>query len=181
MVTFSHPHASSAQFPTPPKLKTRHSMRSRPLAVLALCSLAAAQENDTMQAVPVTVNMTTLAHHVGEAAVGLSCGAVGAWILRKVQGAVVTLTVLGSIGTIAALHLKWVSVDQVRVIAIAMSKLFSVKLQQALGAADLDEDGELTLEDSRIAYSRVAPVVRRHAALSSGAIGGFAAVYGAMR
>ena len=47
--------------------------------------------------------------------------------------------------------------------------------------ADVDEDGELTLEDSKLAYSRVAPQVRRHPALAVGMVGGFLAGYGVTR
>lgn len=88
---------------------------------------------------------------------------------------------MGGIGTIAALHLKWVNVEQVKLIAVAVMNSVQNKLQDAAGAADLDEDGELTIEDSRVAYSKVAPLIRKHAALSTGVVGGFAIVYGSMR
>ena len=39
----------------------------------------------------------------------------------------------------------------------------------------------VTLEDSQIAYSRVAPVVRRHTAMTGGAIVGFVSSYSALR
>eukprot|EP00322_Chrysochromulina_rotalis_P025377 CAMPEP_0115866542 /NCGR_PEP_ID=MMETSP0287-20121206/20303_1 /TAXON_ID=412157 /ORGANISM="Chrysochromulina rotalis, Strain UIO044" /LENGTH=158 /DNA_ID=CAMNT_0003321113 /DNA_START=40 /DNA_END=516 /DNA_ORIENTATION=- len=155
--------------------------RSALLMICAVCCTRAQQNATTVEIPPVNINVTNLAHHVGEAAVGLSCGAIGAWILRKAQGAVVTLGLLGSIGTIAALHLKWVSVDQVQAVSLVLTRFFSQKLREVVGFVDLDEDGELTLEDSRIAYSRVAPLVRRHPALSGGAVGGFAAVLGALR
>jgi len=160
--------------------------------LLAVVSLAAADElseeprtasRPAVAADPLSaiLNMTMVAHQAGEAAVGLSCGAISAWLMRKVQGAVLTLTIMGSIATAAALHVKWLSVEQVQVIGLTILRFLSGKLQQASRAADLDEDGELTVEDSRIFYSRVAPLIRRHAALSTGVVGGFAVVYGAMR
>ena len=42
---------------------------------------------------------------------------------------------------------------------------------------DLDEDGQITIDDGQQAYARVAPVVRRHTALACGALGGFFAAY----
>jgi hypothetical protein len=160
--------------------------------LLAVVSLAAADDlseepriasRPAVAADPLSaiLNMTMVAHQAGEAAVGLSCGAISAWLMRKVQGAVLTLTIMGSIATAAALHVKWLNVEQVQVIGLTILRFLSGKLQQASRAADLDEDGELTAEDSRIFYSRVAPLIRRHAALSTGVVGGFAVVYGAMR
>ena len=55
------------------------------------------------------------------------------------------------------------------------------KLSWLAGQADLDGDGEVTLEDSQIAYSRVAPMVRRHTALSAGMVGGFVVAFSALR
>ena len=59
------------------------------------------------------VNLTVLRHHAGEAAVGASAGAIAAWIAHRLQGAAMFLTIIGGVGTAAALHLKWVSPEQV--------------------------------------------------------------------
>ena len=37
------------------------------------------------------------------------------------------------------------------------------------------------MDDSQIAYSRVAPMVRRHTALSAGMVGGFVVAFSALR
>ena len=130
---------------------------------------------------PLPIDMTLVAHHAGEAAVGLSCGAVTAWILRKLQSTLLTVGILGGVGAVAAVHLNWVSVEQVRMITIAISRFVTASVQQLIQRADMDDDGELTIEDSRIAYSRISPLVRKHTAFSGGAVGGFAAVMGVMR
>ena len=44
--------------------------------------------------------------------------------------------------------------------------------------ADLDGDGELTLEDSKLASSKVTPFVKRRPILSGGFATGFALGYG---
>lgn len=44
-------------------------------------------------------------------------------------------------------------------------------------AADLDGDGEITLEDSKLGMSRMAPYVRRHPGLTGGFAGGFLLAY----
>lgn len=55
----------------------------------------------------------SLRHHGGEVAVGLSCGALAAWIVRKVQSVAVTIVIFMSVGTAAALHLGWTTPVQV--------------------------------------------------------------------
>ena len=47
------------------------------------------------------------------------------------------------------------------------------QLAQLVRHMELDEDGEVTLEDSRIAYAQAAPHVRKHTVLAAGAVGGF--------
>ena len=59
------------------------------------------------------LNLTVLRHHAGEAAVGASAGAIAAFIARRIQSTALLLSVLGGVGTAAALHLKWVSPAQV--------------------------------------------------------------------
>ena len=59
------------------------------------------------------LNLTSLRHHAGEAAVGASAGVLGAWVAHRLQSTALLLSVLGGLGTAAALHLKWVSSDQV--------------------------------------------------------------------
>ena len=70
---------------------------------------------------------------------------------------------------------------QARIVALAALRFVQGKLAFLARKADLDEDGELTFEDSSIAYSRVAPLVRRHTALTGGLVGGFVTAYSAMR
>lgn len=55
------------------------------------------------------------------------------------------------------------------------------KALQLARVADADGDGELSVEDSRVIYSRVAPLVRRHTALTGGLVGGFITAYSALR
>ena len=71
--------------------------------------------------------------------------------------------------------------SQVRIVGLAMMRLVQQKLAWLAHHADLDEDGELTLDDGQQAYSRVAPIVRKHTALSCGAVGGFFAAYSGLR
>ena len=60
-------------------------------------------------------------------------------------------------------------------------RMLQQKLAWLTRQADLDGDGELTMDDSQIAYSRVAPMVRRHTALSAGMVGGFVVAFSALR
>ena len=134
-----------------------------------------------LNAASLNVDLSLLRHHAGEAAVGASAGAAAAWLLHRLQSTVMMLGVLGSIGTAAALHLQWVAPDQVRAIASAALRLLQSKLARLVRAADLDEDGEITLEDSNIAYSKLAPLVRKHTALTGGLVGGFVTAYSSLR
>ena len=130
---------------------------------------------------PEPLNMTLVAHHAGECAVGASCGAAAAFVLRKVQSMVVTLGIVGGISCAAALHLGWVHTDQLRLIGLAVVHTIQGRAAQLAMAADLDSDGDLTYEDSRIAYSRLIPHVCRRPALAGGLLGGFVTTFGAMR
>ena len=47
--------------------------------------------------------------------------------------------------------------------------------------ADLDNDDELTLEDSKLALSKVTPALREHPAMAAGFAGGFVAALGTTR
>ena len=127
------------------------------------------------------LNLTALKHHAGEAAVGAAAGTAVAWLLRRLQGMAVMVTVLGGIGATAALHLKWISPEQLRLFVGAALRLGRAKVDEATNHLDLDEDGELTFEDSRIAYSRVAPHVQKHTALTAGLVGGFLTAFGSLR
>ena len=60
------------------------------------------------------LNLTALGHHAGEAAVGASAGAVAAWLVHRIQSTIVLIGVLGSVSTAAAVHMHWVSLEQVR-------------------------------------------------------------------
>ena len=70
---------------------------------------------------------------------------------------------------------------QMRLVALAALRLVQRKLAWITRQADLDGDGEVTVDDGNLAYSRVAPLVRRHTALSGGLVGGFVTAYSALR
>lgn len=82
---------------------------------------------------------------------------------------------------VSVLLASWAWSAQVHLFARAALRFVSKQLNRGLREADLDDDGEVTFEDSRIAYSRVAPLVRRHTALTGGLVGGFVFSYGALR
>lgn len=182
-----------------------------------------------------THNLTkdTMRHHAGECAVGVSCGFLAGWLVRKLQGAAMTASVVGAISAVAALHLEWLNPDQVpprgrptpalctlfaqplhlllasqlQLLVITGFRWAKRRVQSVLMLADVDRDGELTIEgaprrpadaaaagrptptrrpvplraDSKIAYSRVAPHAKKHPALASGLVGGFVAAYGQTR
>jgi hypothetical protein len=125
--------------------------------------------------VDVQLNMTAVAYHAGECAVGLTCGATAAWVVRKLQSTLVTMAVLGGIGTAAALHVKWVSLDQVRLVLSAIARMARQKAAELMRQADINDDGEVNMEDSHIMYSRIAPVAQRHVAFTGGLAGGLVA------
>lgn len=81
------------------------------------------------------LNLTALGHHAGEAAVGASVGAVAAWLVHRIQSTIVLLGVLGSVSTAAAVHLQWVSLEQVRPAA------FSCAAAELVSSATLHPDG----------------------------------------
>ena len=72
-----------------------------------------ASDRANTTAVPLPFTLEDLRHHGGEAAVGLSIGAITGWIARRFQSAVTTLTIVGGIGAAAALHLGWATPMQV--------------------------------------------------------------------
>jgi hypothetical protein len=111
----------------------------------------------------------------GECAVGLSCGAAAGWIVRRVQGALVATAIVSAIGTGAMLHLGWVTPETA--LAVVGTLGHSIK-EHVRKKADLDGDGELTLEDSKLASSKVTPFVKRRPILSGGFATGFALGYG---
>ena len=51
------------------------------------------------------------------------------------------------------------------------------QLQSLAKQVDLDGDGVLTVEDSKIATSRIAPVVKQYPGLAGGFATGFVAAY----
>lgn len=61
------------------------------------------------------LDVNLLRHHGGEAVVGLACGTVASWLVRKVQSTIATTSILLALGTAAALHLGWTSPMQVRI------------------------------------------------------------------
>jgi len=163
----------------------RQSQTDRPTAQAAAAAAVDSEDDASGSASvfghPMHVNMASLGHLAGECAVGLSIGAAAAWTLRRLQGMVMLLGTLSTVGTIAALHLKWVSPEQIRIVAMAIARMAQAKALQLARLADADGDGELSVEDSRVLYSRVAPLVRRHTALTGGLVGGFITAYSALR
>merc|ERR1712196_256434 len=115
--------------------------------------------------------------HGGECAVGAGCGAAVGWLLRKVQSALITVTVIGGVGAISSLHFGWASPEQVQRLVLWLVQAARAQAYRLLHKADLDDDGELTLEDSKLAASRVAPAVRRHPGLAGGLAAGFLVGY----
>ena len=71
--------------------------------------------------------------------------------------------------------------SQVHAWLVAALHFAKARLSVLMRRADVDEDGELTLNDGEVAYRRLAPVVRRHAALTGGLVGGFVSAYSALR
>ena len=147
------------------------------LLVLGLASLVTITSSERVEPRPVllepmlpNVNMTIVRHQAGECAVGASCGAAAAWILRRLQSTATTLAVLGSMGTLAALHLHWLSIEQVRAVAFAVSRLFYDRVAALIRCADFDGDGELTLDVRRcdpVATSYAAAYAAAHHAAAS--------------
>ena len=58
-----------------------------------------------------------------------------------------------------------------------IAQLVTSQVSKHAAVADLDGDGEITLEDSKLGLSRVAPYVRRHPGLTGGFAGGFILAY----
>lgn len=69
---------------------------------------------------------------------------------------------------------------QVKLFGLAVLRIVQQRIAWLTRKADLDGDGDVTLDDSQIAYSKVAPLVRRHPMLSGGALGGFAVAWSLM-
>ena len=58
-----------------------------------------------------------------------------------------------------------------------IAQLITSQVRAHAAVADLDGDGEITLEDSKLCLSRVTPYVRRHPGLTGGFAGGFILAY----
>ena len=84
---------------------------------------------------PIELNLTAIKHHAGEAAVGASAGAIAAWIIHRLQSTFVFLGVVGAVGTGAALHLNWITADQVKY-ALRIRILWLEDLRSTASTAD---------------------------------------------
>ena len=115
--------------------------------------------------------------HGGECAIGTGCGAAAGWLLRRLQGAAATAAVLASIGGAGAVHLGWLTVEQLQAAIGSVASFVASHARAQARRADLDGDGELTIKDSRLGMSRVAPYVQRRPGLAGGFAGGFLLAY----
>ena len=70
---------------------------------------------------------------------------------------------------------------QARECAAAILRVAHARVREVIMLADLDEDEKLTLEDSRIAQSRISPLLKERPAMVSGLVGGFMATFGSFR
>ena len=70
---------------------------------------------------------------------------------------------------------------QLRIFAAVVFRSLKGKLASAMHHADVDGDGELTMDDGHAAYTRIAPVVRKHTALTGGLVGGFVLAYSGLK
>ena len=95
-------------------------------------------EADVERFLEMALNVTR--GHGGECAVGVGCGIVASWLLRKLQGALVTAAVIGGISTGVALHQGWVSPEDVHANARATARMLHE--QAMVHAQNLDFDGD---------------------------------------
>ena len=148
--------------------------------VLACCAsmgVTALQlnEENAERLIDVALNITK--GQGGEAAVGLGAGVVLGFVVNKLQGAVVTAALSLSLGTGIAVHQGWVGADVVQLKVAQIVKGISQQVMQQAARLDVNGDGRLTIEDSNIAASRVAPFVKKHPGLTGGLVGGLVAGY----
>mmetsp|Transcript_32625 Transcript_32625/g.102437 ORF Transcript_32625/g.102437 Transcript_32625/m.102437 type:complete len:158 (+) Transcript_32625:39-512(+) len=141
------------------------------LALLCSCS-AFSWEHDADHLIESALNITR--GHGGECAIGVGCGVVAGWLFRKLQGAIVTAAVVGALGTGLALHQNWVTPDGVHAGARVAVRALQETASAHAGSLDMDGDGSLTLEDSKLMGSKVAPFVQRHPGFAGGVVGGLA-------
>lgn len=117
-------------------------MFSLPLGLLLALKGTAAlslSEADVERFLDSALNVTR--GHGGECAVGIGCGLVAGWVVRKLQGAVLTAAVLGGIGTGVALYQGWVSPEDVQLNAQATVRMLQEQAATHARRLDLDGDG----------------------------------------
>jgi len=154
-------------------------------ALLLVLPLAAAEicldtENlSTMS--PHNVSLDDVRRHAGECAVGSTCGALGGLIVRKLQGAALTTSIVFAVGSMAALHLDWINGHQLQIVLQGIWRALQHQMRRLTRQIDMDGDGEITIEDTKIAYSKVAPAASKHPAMAGGLVGGFLLGYNAGR
>lgn len=113
----------------------------------------------------------------GEVAVGTGCGAIAGWVMRRLQGALMTAALLGGLGAAGAMHVGWVTAAQLQVALSSAASVLGSQVVRLASKADLDGDGSVTVADSKLAMSRVSPYVKRHPGLAAGLAGGFVIGY----
>lgn len=104
-------------------------------------------EADVERFVLAALNVTR--GHGGECAVGVGCGLAAGWLVRKLQGAMLTAAVLGGVGTGFALHQGWVSSDGVHAGARAALNMLTEQAHAHSRRLDLDGDGRRAPQPER--------------------------------
>jgi hypothetical protein len=113
-----------------------------PLRLLVALEGAAAlslSEADVERLLETALNVTC--GHGGECAVGIGCGIVAGWFVRRLQGAIVTAAVVGGISTGVALYQGWVTPEDVQLNAQATVRMLHEQAATHARRLDLDKDG----------------------------------------
>jgi hypothetical protein len=108
------------------------------LMALERTAALSVSEADVERFLEVALNVTR--GHGGECAVGIGCGLIAGWFVRKLQGVVLTAAVVGGVGTGVALFQGWLSPEDVQL--HAQATVLMLQEQAATHARRLDLDGD---------------------------------------